>query len=280
FSWPARGGSRRPGGVVVGGPPPRVSPPPPGIFGADAKAPPANSAAVLIKSLFLIRTVPLVVPACRTLGSGKTKEPLRRFRLQREQIRELASNRLLRSGPADAFRRRCVAVWWLRQKSDEISRLLHHLFHDALSRRFVGAPPQELGSMAKAVAGEMVIPNFNHEFGLQGLPLRRPTSGPSAWAARRVAGESGRCDELFELDRQRFLLVAGYRRGKADVMQKAVVVMEAEQQRAHHRFALIVSEAADHAVRAAILLDLLHSGAVARAVFQVRALGDDAIECP
>jgi len=106
--------------------------------------------------------------------------------------------------------------------------------------------------VTKAVTSKMVIPNFNHEFGLHGLPLRRPPGGPSAWAARRVTGKSGRCDELLELDRQRFLLVAGYRRGEADVMQAAFVVIEAEQQRADHRFALIVPEAADHAVRAAV----------------------------
>jgi hypothetical protein len=43
-----------------------------------------------------------------------------------------------------------------------------------------------------------------------------------------------------------FLVVAGYRRGEADVMQKAVAVIEAEQQRADHGFALIVPEAASH----------------------------------
>src|SRR5262249_7214814 len=155
----------------------------------------------------------------------------------------------------------------------------HHLVHGALLRQLVRAPSQELRSMAKAVTSKMVIPNFDHEFGLYGLPLRRAPGGPSARAARRVAGESGRRDELLELDRQRFLVVAGYRRGEADVMQKAVVVIEPEQQRADHQFALIVPEAADHAVRTAVVLDLLHSGAVARAVFQVRALGDDAIEC-
>src|SRR5262245_18215055 len=42
-------------------------------------------------------------------------------------------------------------------------------------------------------------------------------------------------------------------------MQKAVVVVKAKQQRADQRFTLIVPEAADHAVRAAVVLDLLHS---------------------
>jgi hypothetical protein len=83
----------------------------------------------------------------------------------------------------------------------------------------------------------MVIPNIDHEHRLYGLPLRRSFGGPSARAARRIAGESGRCDELLELDGQRFLVVAGYRRGEADVMQKAVAVIEAEQQRADHGFA-------------------------------------------
>ena len=98
--------------------------------------------------------------------------------------------------------------------------------------------------MAKAVTSKMVIPNIDHEHGLYGLPLRRSPGGPSARAVRRIAGESGRCD--LELDGQRFLVVAGHRRGEADVMQKAVAVIEAEQQRADHGFALIVPEAADH----------------------------------
>src|SRR5262249_47608036 len=150
-------------------PPPRVSPLRPAMLGAHDKPTPANSAAVLIKSLFLIRTVPLVVPARRTLvrvnGSGKTKEPLRRFRLQREQIQGTCEQ-LPTVRPSDSVRRCCAAIWWLRQKSGEISRPLHHLFHGALSRGLVGAPPQEFGSMAKAVASKVVIANFNHELGL------------------------------------------------------------------------------------------------------------------
>src|SRR5262249_32105755 len=61
-------------------------------------------------------------------------------------------------------------------------------------------------------------------------------------------------------------------------MQKTVIAIEAEQQRADDGLALVVAEAADHTIRAAIVLDLLHSGTVARAVFQVAALGDDAVE--
>src|SRR5262249_30587567 len=45
-----------------------------------------------------------------------------------------------------------------------------------------------------------------------------------------------------------------------------------------HRFALIVAETADYAVRAAIVLHLLHSGALARAIVEIAALGDNAVE--
>ena len=62
------------------------------------------------------------------------------------------------------------------------------------------------------------------------------------------------------------------------MIQQAVVVVEAEQQRADHLLALVVAEAADHAVGAAEILDLLHGAALARRVEEVAPLGDDAVE--
>ena len=109
----------------------------------------------------------------------------------------------------------------------------------------------------------MIIANFDHEFGPHGLPLRRAAGRPSAWTARRVAGEPGRGDELLKLERQRFLGAAGDRGGEADVMQKTVIAVETEQQRADDRLTLVVAEAADHTIRAAVVLDLLHSGTIA-----------------
>src|ERR1700745_1490694 len=61
-------------------------------------------------------------------------------------------------------------------------------------------------------------------------------------------------------------------------MQKAILAIEAEQERADHRFALVVTETADHAVRAAIVLHFLHSAALARAIVEIATLGDDAVE--
>src|SRR5262245_19447708 len=128
------------------------------------------------------------------------------------------------------------------------------------------------------MSGKMVVLNFDHELGLERLPLRRTAGGPSARAPRRVAGESGWRDESFQLASERLLVAAANGRGETDVMQKAVIAIEPEQERADHRFALVVAETADHAVGAAVVLDLLHSAALARAIVEITALGDDAVE--
>src|SRR5258705_7772819 len=124
----------------------------------------------------------------------------------------------------------------------------------------------------------MIEADLDHKLGLQRLPFARALGRPAAWPARRVAGEAGRRDEVLELGGQRRLLLPWDARGEADMMQQAVIVIEPEQQRADHRLSFVVAKAADHAVGAAIVLDLPHGGAVARAVFELAALGDDAVE--
>ena len=53
------------------------------------------------------------------------------------------------------------------------------------------------------------------------------------------------------------------------MMQQPVLIVEAEQQRADKRAAFVVAKAADHAVGAAVVLDLLHAAAIARAVRKI-----------
>src|SRR5262249_24546251 len=53
---------------------------------------------------------------------------------------------------------------------------------------------------------------------------------------------------------------------------------EPEQERTDHRFAFVVAKPADDTVRAAVVLDFLHSAALARAIVEIAALGDDAVE--
>src|SRR5207244_11450822 len=66
--------------------------------------------------------------------------------------------------------------------------------------------------------------------------------------------------------------------GAADVVQEALVVVEAYEERADHAAADGVAEAADHAIDAADELDLDHGVALAGAVGAVGPFGDDAVE--
>src|SRR3954462_12273663 len=65
------------------------------------------------------------------------------------------------------------------------------LLEGALLGRLVRTPAHELGAMAKAVAGNMVISNLAHQLGLERLPFRRPRIEgiPPAGPSRRFAGE-------------------------------------------------------------------------------------------
>src|SRR5262249_20552390 len=153
----------------------------------------------------------------------------------------------------------------LAQELREICLLLRELVHGALARRFVGPPAQKFRSVAETVSGKMVVANLDHELRFQRLPLRRAAGGPSAWTVGRAAGDSRRRAESLEFQRERLLVGRRDRRGEAHVVQEAILAVEAEQERSDHGFALVIPETADHAVGAAIVFDLLHAGALARA---------------
>src|SRR3954471_6641962 len=124
----------------------------------------------------------------------------------------------------------------------------------------------------------MIVADLHHMLRLERLPLRRTLGRPATRPARRLAGEAWRRDIALELLGQLRLVVARDVRREADVIELAAVVVEAEQQRADHGLAFVVAEATDHAVGAAVILDLLHAVAVARAVRHIASLGDDAIK--
>src|SRR4051794_3105762 len=54
----------------------------------------------------------------------------------------------------------------LFQQLHRIHRLLFQLLEAALPRGLVGAPAQDRGAMAKALAAEMVVADLDHEFRL------------------------------------------------------------------------------------------------------------------
>src|SRR5262245_6483747 len=124
----------------------------------------------------------------------------------------------------------------------------------------------------------MVVADLDHELGLQRLPFARPFGRPAARAAGCISRETRRCDQPLELLGERRLVLALDRRGEADMVKETFAVVEPEQQRADNRLAFVVAEAADYAVGAAIVLDLLHAAAVARPVFRVASLGDNAVK--
>jgi hypothetical protein len=73
--------------------------------------------------------------------------------------------------------------------------------------------------------------------------------------------------------------LGGERRGDADVVERPIVVVEAEQERADHRpgTLLVPAEAGDHAVGGARVLHLDHR-ALAGAIGRVEPLGHDPVE--
>src|SRR5262249_23299618 len=151
------------------------------------------------------------------------------------------------------------------------------LIHRALLGRLVRAPAQQARAVAKTPAAEVIEGDFDHQLGGERLPFAGALGRPAARPARRVAGEAGRLDQALELLRQRVAFTRADAGRKSDVMQQSVVVIEPEQQRAHGLAVRAVAEAADHAIGAAIVLDLLYGGALARPVCAVALFGDDAV---
>jgi len=124
----------------------------------------------------------------------------------------------------------------------------------------------------------MVVAHLDDERGLEWLPGVFLASVPAARSAGGLAGESGRRNELLQLFREARSIRDGNAGGEPDVVQQAVRVVEAEEQRADDLGLRAVAEAANHAIRAAEVFDLLHAVALARAIVEVAPFGDDAIE--
>src|SRR5271156_3751398 len=147
----------------------------------------------------------------------------------------------------------------------------------ALTRRLVGTPAQEPGAMAEPAAADMIVANFDDQFWAHWLPFCGALGAPPAGASRRVAGEAGRHDQRFELLRQRLAVEIVQCRGKPDVIELALAVIEAEQQRPDKARVPLIAEPADHAIRRAPFLDLEHS-ALARLINAVEALGNHPVQ--
>src|SRR5205085_3611728 len=122
------------------------------------------------------------------------------------------------------------------------------LVERALRRSLVRTPAEQRGAVAETACSEMIERDLDHQLRHQRLPLGRPLAAPAARASRSAAGEAGRLDQLFDLRGQRLAIFVLEARRLAAVMQQALIVIEAEQQRADDFAAGRIAEAADNAV--------------------------------
>ena len=115
-----------------------------------------------------------------------------------------------------------------------------------------------------------------HRFGAPGM---RPPSPASVGGAPVAPGVIGQGVGLVRRHLGDELLAAGGGEagGHPDVVQRAVVVVEAEQQRAHAVAALVGAVAGDHAVGGALVLHL-QQGALVGHVRAVEVLGHHPVE--
>ena len=83
--------------------------------------------------------------------------------------------------------------WEPQNGSEQCQRgavLALHLLHSTISRRLLRPPAQELCSMTKASAGEVIKLHFNDEAWFDRLPFRGALCAPTAQATGRLAGET------------------------------------------------------------------------------------------
>lgn len=166
----------------------------------------------------------------------------------------------------------------------------------AVLRALVGTPAHELRGMPEARPLQVVVGDFADADGPQRLPAQVLASIPAA----RRAGEAlslrvrlrlrlgpvaprvafkRMLTQRRQLGDELLALRIGKRRGDSDVVQRALVVVEAEQERSDHRARspLVPAETGDHAVGGAPVFDLDHR-ALAGSVGCVQTLRYDAVE--
>ena len=143
----------------------------------------------------------------------------------------------------------------------------------ALARRLVVAPADDLGAVADAPVARVVVADLDDQLRAQLHPFELAVRAPAArLAAAALAGLVRR-----QLAAQRALARGGEGRAVPDRAQRAVGLVEPEDQRAD-AVRLDARAEADHdAVDRAQPLDLDHRRALARRVGGVEALGDHAL---
>src|ERR1043166_2725841 len=104
--------------------------------------------------------------------------------------------------------------------------------------------------MTKTFAGHMIELHLSDQLRLERLPFCRAICCPATRSAGSASREARRRDQFLQFLRQRFALGCFDSRTKANVVQQASLVVEAEQQRADNVFLLRVTKSADQIGRA------------------------------
>jgi hypothetical protein len=110
------------------------------------------------------------------------------------------------------------------------ARLMLDLLEGALSGGLIGAPAQKHGAMPEAIAGDLIVAHFDDHLRPQWLPFGGALGVPSARTSRCRTGEAGRQDQPLQPLCQRLPIEMMECRGKADVIEPALIVIEPEQQ--------------------------------------------------
>src|SRR5262249_13933285 len=173
------------------------------------------------------------------------------------------------------------------------------LIERALARWLVGAPAEERGAVPKPPTAQpgrarrrlgIALPVIESDLAHQVRSERQPVHlflavAPAALTAPAAAGvveARPLCVELTVRGQElhQVALLGGLeRRREADVVKRAIVAVQTEQQRADGspNLAAVPAEGADHALGGALMLDLQHHS-LAWDVAPIESLGDDAIE--
>jgi hypothetical protein len=86
---------------------------------------------------------------------------------------------------------------------------------------------------------------------------------PSAQTTRRFPSETGRLDHVLQRLRQLLAVFVADGRGEAHMVQQTLVIVKAEQQGSDKLLLSEIAKTSDHTICRALLLDLLHPGALA-----------------
>src|SRR6266540_1401034 len=150
----------------------------------------------------------------------------------------------------------------------------------------VGAPALEMGGMPETPALHVVVGDLADQLGAERLPGEVLATAPAGQPAGDAFGAHGAHPRVVvalvepvgrDLVEQLLAARQTERGGHPDVLQLAPFVVEAEQQRADHRPALVPAEPRHDTVGGAGVLDLEHHPLVL-GIGQVARLGDHPVE--